>query len=302
MNKSVEKTNIYRTLYPEFLVSEVDNNLRIYLKKYKKSPDILEKAISYTIESGGKRFRPILCLLTAKSLGKDYRIVFPTACAIEFIHTYSLIHDDLPSIDNDDLRRGKPTCHKIFGEDIAILTGDALFAESFSIILDHQISDPETKIKVLSEIANASGALGMISGQVIDVYFSGKKINKEKLEYMHDNKTGKLITASVRCGAILSGVSEDYLERFTEFSKNIGLVFQITDDILDITSSRKEVGKTTGKDTIQKKNTFPSIWGIDKSRKIAKEKTEDAIKIIKSMNIDWRWLVNISKFLLLRKA
>ena len=302
MIKSLENTNADKTLYPEFLVREVNNNLFKYLEKYKKSPDILKKAISYTIKNGGKRFRPILCLLTAKSLGKDYRTVFPTACAIEFIHTYSLIHDDLPSIDNDDLRRGKPTCHKIFGEDIAILTGDALFAESFSIILDHQISEPETKIKVLSEIANASGTLGMVSGQIMDVYFTGKKINKKKLEYMHNNKTGKLISASVRCGAILSGASEDYLEKFTEFSKNIGLVFQITDDILDITSSSKDAGKTTGKDIIQKKNTFPGIWGIDKSRKIAKEKVEDAIRIIKSMDIDWRWLVNISKFLLLRKA
>ena len=302
MIKSIENTNVDRTLYPEFLIREVNNNLHKYLKKYKKSPDILKKAINYTIKNGGKRFRPILCLLTAKSLGKDYRTVFPTACAIEFIHTYSLIHDDLPSIDNDDLRRGKPTCHKIFGEDIAILTGDALFAESFSIILDHQISEPETKIKVLSEIANASGTLGMVSGQIMDVYFTGKEINKKKLEYMHNNKTGKLISASVRCGAILSGASEDYLEKFTEFSKNIGLVFQITDDILDITSSSKDAGKTTGKDSIQKKNTFPGIWGIDKSRKIAKEKVEDAIRIIKSMDIDWRWLVNISKFLLLRKA
>ena len=302
MIKPLENKNAIRSLYPEFLVKEVNSNLQKYLKKYKDIPEILKKAINYTIRNGGKRFRPILCLLTAKSLGKDYKTVFPTACAIEFIHTYSLIHDDLPSIDNDDFRRGKPSCHKVFGEDIAILTGDALFAESFSIILDNQVSDSETKIKVLSEIANASGTLGMVSGQVVDVYFSGKKISKEKLEYMHNNKTGKLISASVRCGAILSGASKDYLKKLTEFSKNIGLVFQITDDILDITSSSKDIGKTTGKDSIQKKNTFVSIYGIDKSKKIAKEKVEDAISIIKSMDIDYKWLVNISKFLLLRKG
>ncbi len=291
-----------KNLYPDFIVKEINENLNFYLKKYRNSPPILREAIRYTITSGGKRFRPILCLLTAKSLGKNYKMAFPTACAIEFIHTYSLVHDDLPSIDNDDLRRGKPTCHRMFGEDIAILAGDALFAESFSLILEHQKSDCETKIKILNEIANASGALGLISGQIIDVYFSGKKIDKKKLEYMHANKTGKLITASVRCGAILAGANNDYLEKFTVFSKNIGLAFQITDDILDATSNSKAAGKTIGKDSIQGKNTFVSMYGIDKSRKIVEEKIQYAIKIIKSMDIDRKWLINISKFLLLRKA
>ena len=291
-----------KNLYPDFLVKEINKNLNFYLKKYRNSPPILREAIRYTITSGGKRFRPILCLLTAKSLGKNYKIAFPTACAIEFIHTYSLVHDDLPSIDNDDLRRGKPTCHRMFGEDIAILTGDALFAESFSLILEHQKSNCKTKIRVLNEIANASGALGMISGQIVDVYFSGKKIDKKKLEYVHAHKTGKLITASVRCGAILAGASDDYLEKFTVFSKNMGLAFQITDDILDVTSNSKVMGKTIGKDSIQEKNTFVSMYGIDKSRKIAEEKIQYAIKIIKSMDIDYRWLINISKFLLLRKS
>ncbi|GAH11959.1 unnamed protein product, partial [marine sediment metagenome] len=191
------------------------------------------------VENSGKRFRPILCLLTAKSLGKDYRAVLPTACAIEFIHTYSLIHDDLPSIDNDDLRRGKPTCHKKFGEDIAVLAGDALFAEAFNIIIKYQIADDRTKIKILEEIADASGASGMAAGQIVDVYFTGKKISKKKLEYMHRNKTGKIITASVRCAAILCGVIDDYLKKFTEYSENLGLAFQITDDILDVTSDKR---------------------------------------------------------------
>ncbi|MDP3011963.1 MAG: polyprenyl synthetase family protein, partial [Candidatus Hydromicrobium sp.] len=235
-------------LYPEFLIKEVNNSLGYYVKKYKESPDILKEAIEYSIENSGKRFRPILCLLTAKSLGKDYRVVLPTACAIEFIHTYSLIHDDLPSIDNDDLRRGKPTCHKKFGEDIAILTGDALFTEAFNIIIKYQIADDGTKIKILEEIANASGASGMAAGQIVDVYFTGKKISKNKLEYMHRNKTGKIITASVRCAAILCGVSNDYLKKFTEYSENLGLAFQITDDILDVASDNRI-------------NTYPNIWG-----------------------------------------
>ena len=276
-------------LYPEFLIKEVNNSLGYYVKKYKESPDILKEAIEYSIENSGKRFRPILCLLTAKSLGKDYRAVLPTACAIEFIHTYSLIHDDLPSIDNDDLRRGKPTCHKKFGEDIAILAGDALFAESFNIIIKYQIADDRTKIKILEEIAGASGASGMAAGQIVDVYFTGKKISKKKLEYIHRNKTGKMITACVRCAAILCGVSSDYLKKFTEYSENLGLAFQITDDILDVTSDNRI-------------NTFPNIWGISKSKEIARDKIDKAIAIIKSMDIDYEWLVNIANFLLARKV
>lgn len=276
-------------LYPEFLIKEVNNSLGYYVKKYKESPDILKEAIEYSIENSGKRFRPILCLLTAKSLGKDYRAVLPTACAIEFIHTYSLIHDDLPSIDNDDLRRGKPTCHKKFGEDIAILVGDALFAEAFKIIIKYQIADDRTKIKILEEIAGASGASGMAAGQIVDVYFTGKKISKKKLEYIHRNKTGKMITACVRCAAILCGVSSDYLKKFTEYSENLGLAFQITDDILDVTSDNRI-------------NTFPNIWGISKSKEIARERIDKAIAIIKSMDIDYEWLVNIANFLLARKV
>lgn len=276
-------------LYPEFLIKEVNNSLGYYVKKYKESPDILKEAIEYSIENSGKRFRPILCLLTAKSLGKDYRAVLPTACAIEFIHTYSLIHDDLPSIDNDDLRRGKPTCHKKFGEDIAILAGDALFAEAFNIIIKYQIADDRTKIKILEEIAGASGASGMVAGQIVDVYFTGKKISKKKLEYIHRNKTGKMITACVRCAAILCGVSSDYLKKFTEYSENLGLAFQITDDILDVTSDNRI-------------NTFPNIWGISKSKEIARERIDKAIAIIKSMDIDYEWLVNIANFLLARKV
>lgn len=289
-------------LYPGFLIKEVNKSLGYYVKKYKESPDILKEAIKYSVENSGKRFRPILCLLTAKSLGKDYRAVLPTACAIEFIHTYSLIHDDLPSIDNDDLRRGKPTCHKKFGEDIAVLAGDALFAEAFNIIIKYQIADDRTKIKILEEIADASGASGMAAGQIVDVYFTGKKISKKKLEYMHRNKTGKIITASVRCAAILCGVIDDYLKKFTEYSENLGLAFQITDDILDVTSDKRIAGKTIGKDAIQKKNTFPNIWGISKSKEIARDKIDKAIAVIKSMDIDYKWLVNIANFLLVRKV
>jgi geranylgeranyl diphosphate synthase, type II len=299
-----KKTESFKAddLYPAFLVKEINNSLKYYAGKYRQSPSILRKAIEYTLSNGGKRFRPVLCLLTAKSLGKDYRNIIPTACAIEFIHTYSLIHDDLPSIDNDDFRRGMPSCHKKFGEDIAILTGDALFAEAFDLILRYQLTEDRIKIRVLREISEASGAGGMAAGQVADVYFTGKKINYKKLEYIHHNKTGKLITASVRCAAILGRVSESYLKKFTEYSENLGLAFQITDDILDVTSTKNLAGKTTGKDSIQKKNTFPDMWGLEKSKEIAIEKIDRSIEIIKSMDIDYEWLVRIASFLLARKA
>ena len=209
-----------KKLYPEFLIKEVNSSLGYYIKKYNNSPVILKKAIKYSIENGGKRFRPILCLLTAKSLRKDHKTVMPTACAIEFIHTYSLIHDDLPSIDNDDFRRGKPTCHKKFGEDIAILTGDALFSEAFDILIKYQKADAETKIRVLGEITDAAGAGGMVAGQIVDVYYTGRKIGKDKLEFMHKNKTGKLIVASVRCAAIICGADNDDLKKLTDYSEN----------------------------------------------------------------------------------
>ena len=287
--------------YPDFILKTINREINNFIKNYADAPEILKKAIKYTIQNSGKRFRPVLCLITAKSLGSSYNSVLPTACAIEFIHTYSLIHDDLPSIDNDDYRRGKLTCHKVFGEDIALLTGDALFAEAFNIILKHQVCDPDIKIKVLNEIGDASGAAGMVAGQIVDVYFTGKKITKNMLEYMHYNKTGKLIIASVRCGAILAGTGDDYLKKFTEYARNIGIVFQITDDLIDVESSLEETGKATGKDLLLNKNTFPSIYGVKKSKQIAREKVEEAIKIIESMDIEGDWLIRIARFLLNRK-
>ncbi|MDP3011866.1 MAG: polyprenyl synthetase family protein, partial [Candidatus Hydromicrobium sp.] len=167
--------------------------------------------------------------------------------------------------------------------------GDALFAEAFNIIIKYQIADDRTKIKILEEIAGASGASGMVAGQIVDVFFTGKKISKKKLEYIHRNKTGKMITACVRCAAILCGVSSDYLKKFTEYSENLGLAFQITDDILDVASDNRI-------------NTYPNIWGISKSKEIARDKIDKAIAIIKSMDIDYEWLVNIANFLLARKV
>ena len=291
-----------KDLYPESLAGEVDNNLKLYLNDYKHIPGRLKEAMGYSVLNGGKRLRPVLCLATAKSIGCRTEQVMPTACAIEFIHTYSLIHDDLPAIDNDDLRRGKPSCHKKFGEDIAILTGDALFAESFNIILKYQKSSHGKKLKVLTEIISAAGASGMVAGQVVDVISTGKQITKKDLEYMHLNKTSKLIIAAIRASAILCDANNDIIKSLSAYGENIGMVFQIIDDILDITSSTGVSGKTQGKDIDNSKNTFPSLWGMDKSRKIAIEKTEKAIESIKDLDIDKKILTDIAQFILIREA
>jgi geranylgeranyl diphosphate synthase type II len=224
------------------------------------------------------------------------------ACAIEFIHSYSLIHDDLPAIDNDDLRRGKPSCHKKFGEDIAILTGDALFAEAFNIILRHQEGSPGHILRAISEIAEASGASGMVAGQIIDIKESNSKISRDRLDYMHINKTARLVAAAVTGPAILCGAREDILEKYREYGMNVGLAFQITDDIIDITSESAEMGKTQGKDQEQAKNTYPLLWGMEKSKKIAAEKIDMAIRAIKNIGNDTLLLENIAKFILVRRA
>jgi len=291
-----------RGLYPEYLAKEIDRYLRFYLKRYDDIPGELKNSIRYSIESGGKRLRPVLALATAKSLGFEISHIMPTACAIEFIHTYSLIHDDLPAIDNDDLRRGKPTSHQQFGEAIAILTGDALFAESFNIILKDQVADHDIKLRVLDELITASGASGMVAGQIVDICSTGSIISKERLEYMHLNKTAKLIAAAIRSSAILCRTDPHILEGLTEYGTNIGLAFQITDDILDITSNSELTGKTHGKDILQFKSTYPHLWGLDKSRKIAKEKIEKAIESIKDLDINKKMLTNIAQFILVREA
>lgn len=303
MKKTFKKSEKSKgSLYPEYLAKEVDRYLKSYLKKYESIPEELKNSIRYSIESSGKRFRPVLSLATAKSLGFEISHIMPTACAIEFIHTYSLIHDDLPAIDNDDLRRGKPTCHRQFGEDIAILTGDALFAESFNIIIKDQIADPDIKLRVLDELITASGASGMVAGQIVDVCSTGTIISKKRLEYMHLNKTAKLITAAVRSSAILCNAGPQILEGLTEYGLNIGLAFQITDDILDITSNSVLTGKTHGKDSLRLKNTYPHLWGLEESKKIAQRKISKALGSIKNINIDTRLLVDIAEFILIRKA
>lgn len=289
--------------YPLELVKKVNKSLEYYLSSMEGEPKILFDAMRYSVFSGGKRFRPILVILVAKSFKVSHDKVMPIACAIEFIHTFSLIHDDLPAIDNDKLRRGKPTCHIKFGEDIAILAGDALFSESLNLVLKQKkYSSDEVVLKLAEELSKATGTSGMIAGQVMDVISNSENVGKETLNFIHNNKTGKLIRASVRCGAIVSNVDNYQLKKFTEFGEHLGLAFQITDDILDEVGEEKNTGKRKGNDKALKKITYPSYYGLKKSKEIAKKEIELAKNSITDLNLPIQDLINIADFVLKRKS
>jgi len=234
-------------------------------------PPSIHRAMRYSVQAGGKRVRPILCLESARIFAADVTVVLPVACAIEFIHTYSLIHDDLPALDNDDLRRGKPTCHKKFGEATAILAGDALLTLAFETIANASI-DPARRVAILSHVAASAGTVnGMVGGQVADLEAEGRAVQPAELEYIHRSKTAALIRASVVSGALGGGADDDDVARLKRFGEAIGWAFQVVDDILDVEESSAALGKTAGKDAAQQKATYPSLYGLEKSRQFAKE-------------------------------
>jgi geranylgeranyl diphosphate synthase type II len=234
-------------------------------------PPSIHRAMRYSVQAGGKRVRPILCLESARIFTTDVAPVMPLACAVEFIHTYSLIHDDLPALDNDELRRGKPTCHKKFGEATAILAGDALLTLAFETIANSPI-EPARRVAVLSHVAASAGTVnGMVGGQVADLEAEGRAIGPADLEYIHRSKTAALIRASVMAGAIGGGADDENVARLKRFGETIGWAFQVVDDILDVEESSAALGKTAGKDAAQKKATYPSLYGLEKSRAFAKE-------------------------------
>lgn len=234
-------------------------------------PPSIHRAMRYSVQAGGKRVRPILCLESARIFTTDVAPVMPLACAVEFIHTYSLIHDDLPALDNDDLRRGKPTCHKKFGEANAILAGDALLTLAFETIANSPI-EPARRVAVLSHVAASAGTVnGMVGGQVADLEAEGRAIEPAHLEYIHRSKTAALIRASVVAGAIGGGADDENVARLKRFGETIGWAFQVVDDILDVEESSAALGKTAGKDAAQKKAAYPSLYGLEKSRAFAKE-------------------------------
>lgn len=236
-------------------------------------PEKVYEAMRYSLLAGGKRLRPILCLATCELAGGTVEMAMPTACALEMIHTMSLIHDDLPAMDNDDYRRGKLTNHKVYGEDIAILAGDGLLAYAFEYVATQTQNVPAHRVlQVVARLGRAVGAAGLVGGQVVDLESEGcSDIQEETLTYIHTHKTGALLEACVVCGGILAGVTDEEIQRLSSYAKNIGLAFQIVDDILDITATQEELGKTAGKDILAQKATYPSLWGIEVSKTKAQQ-------------------------------
>lgn len=247
------------------LVNEwLDNELNI---SNEPGSDI-NRAMKYSLMAGGKRLRPVLALSTCEMLGGNIEEVLPFACAIEMIHTYSLIHDDLPAMDNDDYRRGRPTNHKVFGDAMAILAGDALLNKAYEVMLSHCIGNSsmlEKKLKAMQIIAESAGSKGMVRGQVLDIASEGVNISKESLEFMHKCKTGALIKAPVLSSAILCGAAEEEYSMLEVYAENIGLAFQIKDDIMDAKSSIEQMGKAVGKDAAGNKSTYVTLFGVDKA-------------------------------------
>jgi geranylgeranyl diphosphate synthase, type II len=234
-------------------------------------PPSIHRAMRYSVFAGGKRIRPVLCLQSARMFTDDVGAAIQAGCALEFIHTYSLIHDDLPALDNDDLRRGKPTNHKVFGEAIAILAGDALLTLAFETLAKSPL-EAARRVQVIAEIATAAGTVdGMVGGQVADLEAEGKPVSAAALEYIHRSKTAALIRASIVAGAVAGGAASEDVERLRRFGDNIGWAFQVVDDLLDVEESSAALGKTAGKDQAQKKATYPALYGIEKSRAIAAE-------------------------------
>ena len=247
----------------------IDEALNHCLPGPEDFPPMIFQAVRYSLFAGGKRLRPILCLASAEAVGGDAGTVLPAACALEMIHTYSLIHDDLPAMDDDDMRRGRPTSHKVFGEAAAILAGDALLTEAFSLMSagDRAVRIPaERRLQTIHEIAEAAGFRGMIGGQIVDIQSEGRSPVPETLDYIHAHKTGALILASVRAGALLSGAGAADLEALSGYGRHAGLAFQIADDILNVEGDRSLLGKDTGSDAKRGKLTFPGLWGLDASR------------------------------------
>jgi len=241
-------------------------------------------------------------LATGEVLGAGSDELMPAACAMEMIHTYSLIHDDLPAMDNDDLRRGRPTCHKAFGEAIAILAGDALLTQAF-LVLANSSTDVARRVRVIREVATAAGTVhALIGGQVADIESEGKSVDADALEYIHRSKTGAMITTSVVVGGIIAGATDEQVEKLRDYGRRIGLAFQIADDILDVTSTSEQLGKTPGKDKAASKATYPAIHGIAASEARARELVDEAIRIICSIDANTDVLQQIGRFIIARSS
>lgn len=233
-------------------------------------PPLIHQAMRYSVMGGGKRLRPALVMAAAETVGGCAEDVLPAACAIELIHVYSLVHDDLPAMDDDDYRRGKLTSHKVYGEAVALLVGDALLTLAFKLLSQCRNTSPEAVVRVINEVAAGAGTLGLIGGQVVDTFSAGEEIAESTLEYIHRHKTGAMYRVSLRTGAILAGTGEKDLACLTEYAEHMGLAFQIKDDILDLEGDEKKLGKPVGSDVRNKKATYPALFGLDQSKEMAR--------------------------------
>jgi len=268
------------TFYLEQKRRDVDRFLETVMPPESAPPANLHKAMRYSLFAGGKRVRPILAVAAYEALGGSSSVILPLASSLELIHTYSLIHDDLPAMDDDDYRRGKLTNHKVFGEAMAILAGDALLTMAFDLVSRPESADgldPRAQVRIIQELAAGSGDAGMVGGQVADIEAEGKDIDLATLEGVHRWKTGKLICASVRIGSIAGGAAAGQLDRLTAYAEDIGLAFQIADDVLNVTGTREELGKDANTDASRGKKTYPAFFGVDGARKLAEERTTSAI-------------------------
>ncbi|WP_270504609.1 polyprenyl synthetase family protein [Paraclostridium sordellii] len=284
-------------------VNKIEQILNEYMPKEEGYQKKIFESMNYSLKAGGKRLRPILTLEACKIVGGEEEDAIAFAVAIEMIHTYSLIHDDLPALDNDDLRRGRKTNHKVYGEAMAILAGDGLLNYAYEIMLKESIgkNDPEKYLKAINEIAKSAGIYGMIGGQVVDIESEGKKIDMDKLDFIHMNKTAAIIIGCMRAGAIIGNATDKQLEDITKYAKNIGLSFQIVDDILDIVGDEAKLGKNVGSDVDNEKSTYPSLIGLEKSKEIANQLIKEAKASINQISKDNAFLNGLAEYIVDRE-
>jgi len=302
---TLTKIGVKQQMINEFLqknMESVNNYLHDYMDQLEDCvPLKLKEAMEYSLFAGGKRLRPILLLEMSKTFGNNIEDSIPLACGIEMIHTYSLIHDDLPAMDNDDYRRGKLTNHKVYGEDIAILAGDAFLNYAFEIMIDHSINLSGNKqkdyLRAVKEITKASGVGGMITGQVADIMNIGCDVDVATLEFINYYKTGQLINASVLAGATVQGVSNEVIEELTNYSKKIGLAFQIVDDILDVVGDQKKIGKNLHSDEKNNKRTYVDIYGTQRCKIIVGDLRKEALEHLNVSGIENNNIIELTKFI-----
>ncbi|MEI6818926.1 MAG: polyprenyl synthetase family protein [Verrucomicrobiota bacterium] len=281
--------------------AEVDAALDRFLPKAKVRPATVHAAMRYSIFAGGKRLRPVLCLAAAEACGGEVSNALAPACALELMHTYSLVHDDLPAMDDDDLRRGRPTCHKVYGEGMAVLCGDALLTESFIVLAQTAATKRYGTRDYVTELAVTGGSQKLIGGQVMDLEGEGKKLTKRDLVRIHEAKTAALLTSALRLGGMTANATPAKLEALTNFGYALGLAFQVIDDILDVTQSTEVLGKTAGKDEAVEKSTYPAILGLQASRKEAARLTKAAMNALKPFGKKAARLQEIASHMLDRK-